>query len=121
MIRAACLCVAVLGVGSSLLAQEAVSPGNGAVLRLLDKLTGDVQDLTMQNGMVENFGRIAVTLRECRFPAGNPAGDAYAFVIVEEMGKEEPVFSGWMVGSSPALNPMDHSRYDVWPLRCTTS
>ncbi|MGB1970407.1 MAG: DUF2155 domain-containing protein, partial [Paracoccaceae bacterium] len=30
-------------------------------------------------------------------------------------------FMGWMVASSPALNPLDHRRYDVWVLRCAMS
>jgi hypothetical protein len=33
---------------------------------------------------------------------------------------DTPVFSGWMIASSPALNAMDHPRYDVWLLRCQT-
>ncbi len=31
------------------------------------------------------------------------------------------LFSGWMLASAPALNAMDHPRYDVWALRCITS
>ncbi|MDA9980314.1 DUF2155 domain-containing protein, partial [Yoonia sp.] len=30
-------------------------------------------------------------------------------------------FAGWMLASAPALNAMDHPRYDVWALRCITS
>jgi hypothetical protein len=30
----------------------------------------------------------------------------------------DPVFSGWMVASSPALSALDHPRYDVWVLNC---
>ncbi|MGB0800115.1 MAG: DUF2155 domain-containing protein, partial [Planktomarina sp.] len=28
---------------------------------------------------------------------------------------------GWMVASSPALNALEHPRYDIWVLRCKTS
>lgn len=103
------------------LAQEAVNPGNGAVLRALDKLNAKVSDITLSNGARETMGLIEVSLRECRYPKGNPSGDAYAFLTIREAGVAEPVFRGWMVASSPALNPLDHPRYDVWVLRCTTS
>ena len=103
------------------LAQESVTSGTGAVLRALDKLTGEVSDLSLPNGSRTQFGRITVTVQDCRYPDGNPSGDAFALVTVQETGSETPVFEGWMVGSSPALNPVDHPRYDVWTLRCTTS
>lgn len=118
MIRALAAC---LVLASPVYAQETVSPGTGAVVRVLDKLTGEVLDLNMPNGAAHDFGRIAIEMRECRYPEGNPAGDAYAFVTVSETEATEPVYSGWLVASSPALNPMDHPRYDVWALRCTTS
>ncbi|MCT4556988.1 MAG: DUF2155 domain-containing protein [Pelagimonas sp.] len=101
--------------------QEAVNTGDGAVLRVLDKLNAKTRDVTLGNGERDVQGLIEIAMGECRYPKGNPAGDAYAFVTVREAGIPEPVFRGWMVASSPALNPMDHPRYDVWVLRCTTS
>lgn len=100
-------------------AQEAVNIGTGAVLRGLDKVGGDVVDLKLENGESATLGRLTVRLGECRYPEGDPAADAFAFVAVEEKGRTDPVFQGWMVGSSPALNAMEHARYDVWVLRCT--
>ncbi|QFS83816.1 hypothetical protein FIU97_13795 [Roseivivax sp. THAF40] len=104
-----------------LAAAQSVDNGTGAELRILDKLNGITQDqrLTNQERVIQ--GRIEVELQECRYPVGNPAGEAYAFVTVREIGVAEPVFRGWMIASSPAVNPMDHPRYDVWVLRCTTS
>ncbi|MCB1332509.1 MAG: DUF2155 domain-containing protein [Roseivivax sp.] len=119
MIRAVALALLLAPV--PLLAQETVTPGTGAIIRALDKLTGEVVDLRIANGASAVFGRITVSLRECRYPEGNPSGDAYAFVTVQEKDKDAPAFAGWMVGSSPALNAMDHPRYDVWALRCTIS
>lgn len=100
---------------------QAVDQGTGAELRILDKLNGITQDQQLANLERLVQGRIEVELQECRYPVGNPAGEAYAFVTVREIGVAEPVFRGWMIASSPAVNPMDHARYDVWVLRCTTS
>ncbi|MWD28341.1 DUF2155 domain-containing protein [Aquicoccus sp. SCR17] len=103
-------------------AQEEVSQGGGAVLRSLDKVNGEVVDLELIDGQEAVVGSIAIELDECRYPAGNPAGDAYAYLVIRDTANPEPpAFSGWMVASSPALNALDHSRYDVWVLRCTTS
>ncbi len=117
MIRAA-LIAALLAAPAT--AQVATSNGTGAILRALDKVSGRVKDLKIDVGQAEQLGRIQIALRECRYPRGNRSGDAFAFLTVRETGTEEDVFSGWMVASSPALNAMDHSRYDVWVLRCTT-
>lgn len=101
--------------------QIKVVSGTGANLRALDRLTGDVQDLTVSVGQPVVFGRISVYLGDCRYPEDNPSGDAYAYLMVHAQGIDAAVFTGWMVASSPALNAMDHARYDVWPLSCSTS
>lgn len=118
MIRAA-LCALLVGAGGAY-AQEATT-ATGGVLRALDKFSGDVVDIQMEAGRVAQFGRLAIVLRECRYPAGNPAGDAYAAVEIAEQGRDGTIFSGWMIASAPALSAMDHARYDVWLMRCTTS
>jgi hypothetical protein len=61
-----------------------------------------------------------VQLIECRYPEGNPAGDAFAHVRIRETEGGALLFDGWMLASSPALNPLEHARYDVWVMRCTT-
>ncbi|MEE9389082.1 MAG: DUF2155 domain-containing protein [Paracoccaceae bacterium] len=97
-----------------------VAPG-GATLRALDKVSGEVVDFDLTPGQTKQLGRIQVTLGECRFPTGNPAGDASAHLIIRNALDQSEAFSGWMIASSPALNGLDHSRYDVWVLRCITS
>lgn len=99
-------------------ASEAVKPGIGAVLRGLDKVNGELVDMDLANAQSHQMGRLQVTLRECRYPADDPAGDAYAFLTIAEDGA--PIFQGWMVASSPALNALEHPRYDIWVMRCKT-
>ena len=93
----------------------------GVTMRALDKVSGEIVDFTLTPSQTKQMGRIQVTLEECRFPTDNPSGDAFAYVQVRNIGEETPVFSGWMIASSPGLNGLDHARYDVWPLRCITS
>lgn len=101
--------------------QTEVANGSGAVLRGLDKLNATVQDLTIRNNGSERLGRIEVAVLDCRYPTDNPQANAYAYLTIREVGATQPVFQGWMIADSPALNPLDHPRYDVWVIRCTTS
>ena len=95
--------------------------GAGGVIRVLDKINGEVADVELRSGETRQVGRLLVSLGDCRYPAENPAGDAYQWLTIRYQGQEEAVFQGWMIASSPALNAMDHPRYDVWALRCMTS
>jgi hypothetical protein len=90
----------------------------GAQLRFLDKLTSETGDVTISRGQSAKFGRLVVRLDSCRYPTGNPASDAEAHLTVIEETSEAPLFSGWMLASSPALSALDHPRYDVWVLSC---
>lgn len=101
--------------------KEQVTQGTGAVLRGLDRVSTDLADFELANGENYLFGPLLVTLKECRYPRDNPSGDAFAYLTVEDRLLGSLIFEGWMIGSSPALNAMDHSRYDIWVLRCKTS
>lgn len=116
--------IGILGLtllfAGSATAQEVLTAPGGE-MRVLDKLTGAVSDMTLQVGETGTLGHLRVTLNQCRYPVANPSGDAYAEVVVRYRDLADPVFAGWMLASSPALNAMDHPRYDVWALRCITS
>lgn len=105
---------------SAATAQE-VRSADGVVLRGLDRLSGERTDLTIAKGETARLGRLAITLSDCRYPADNPAGDAFAFLTIDDAQSGAPLFSGWMIASSPALNALEHMRYDVWVMRCSSA
>ncbi len=90
----------------------------GGTVRFLDKITGKVADLSLSRGQSIKEGRLTVQLDECRYPRDNPAADAQAHLTVVDEKEAIPVFTGWMLASSPALSAMDHPRYDIWVLSC---
>ena len=118
MIRAFALCIGLTPMTA--LSQQATS-GTGGELRILDKVNGEVTDVTLSRGDSARIGYLNITLEDCRYPSANPSGDAYAALSVWYRDESSPVFSGWLVASSPALHAMEHPRYDVWVLRCSTS
>ncbi len=119
MIRLA-LAFALFAATASAQQQEAES-SSGAILRGLDKVSGETADINIAKGQTAEYGRLEITLSDCRFPLGNPTGDAFAHLTIRDLTEEQIVFDGWMIASSPALNPLDHARYDVWVIRCTIS
>jgi len=129
VIRAAAL--ALLLGAHALAAQEAATPDDtgpegalaaqGAVLRALDKVDGRTVDVELPSGSTREVMGLSVELADCRYPADNPTGDAFAFMVIRAPGEVEPLFAGWMIATAPALNPLDHNRYDIWVIRCITS
>ncbi|MBP8932412.1 MAG: DUF2155 domain-containing protein [Paracoccus sp.] len=93
--------------------------GGSAMLRGLDKVTGQTRELTLAVGERVEFGRLEVLLAECRFPAADPSSDAFAEMTITDKKANSRVFSGWMIASSPALSALDDPRYDVWVVSCT--
>jgi hypothetical protein len=104
-----------------LAAQQAATSAPGGVLRALDKTSGHTTDLEIRAGQSVQLGGLQIVLNDCRYPEGNPAGDAFAELEISETGKPGALFSGWMIASAPALSAMEHQRYDVWVMRCITS
>ena len=95
-----------------------VSRAPAAVLRGLDKLSGEAMDLQATETDPIRFGTLTIQMGECRYPQNNPSGDAYVYLTIQARGMENALFDGWMVASSPALNALEHPRYDVWVIRC---
>lgn len=96
----------------------AVAPA--AQLRGLDRTVGETTDFTVAVGETVVLGGVAIQLSECRYPADNPASDAFAHLRIADLDGRS-LFDGWMIASSPALMALEHPRYDVWVLSCSTS
>lgn len=99
---------------------QEVAAGQSATLRGLDKIAGTTRDFELRPGEVATFGRLTITLTECRQPAGDAGADAFAHLVIHDSLREREVFRGWMIASSPALNALDHPRFDVWLIRCSS-
>lgn len=120
MIRLA-LVLAVLASPAAAQEVERATSQNGGTLRWLDKITGETTDLTLSRGQAQTQGYLTIQLDDCRVPASDPSSDAFAHLTIKDTRVETPVFSGWMIASSPALSALDHPRYDVWVLSCANA
>ncbi|MGF1658662.1 MAG: DUF2155 domain-containing protein, partial [Rubrimonas sp.] len=104
--------------GAAQEAQPGAAPVNGALLRGLDKFSGLTTDLEAPLGAAVRYARLSVTVRTCE----GRDGDARAWLeIVDLKHPDAPAFAGWMMAASPALSALDHPRYDVWVIACSTA
>ena len=85
---------ALLILGLPAKAEIATAQADGAVLRTLDKVSGTITDQTLLQEMTTQVGNLSVTLSECRYPMDNPAGDAFARIIIRSDKQTAPVFKG---------------------------
>lgn len=116
----------LLGVAvcHSLLAFDAAAKEidtNMAQMQAMDKITGKVSLVDVPvNGDVK-FGSFSIVVRACKTRPPEETPENFAFVdVVDNYNSKKPVniFRGWMMSSTPALNPVEHPIYDVWLLKC---
>jgi len=95
----------------------------GARLRQLDKMTGATRTFEVGAGETREGERLSIRLAACRAPEDNAVHGTKAFLKIwdRKYDRAEPDFSGWMFAESPALSALDHPRFDVWVISCTTS
>jgi hypothetical protein len=90
-----------------------------AVLRGLDKFSGLTHDFNAAVGQQTAYERLLVTPISCR---ERDNGDHAAFIEVRDAREPEiTIFRGWMFATNPSVSALDHPRYDVWVLSCSTS
>ncbi len=93
---------------------------NTAQMQAMDKITGQVSIIEIPVNSHKKFGSFDILVRACKTRSPEDTPENFAFVDVVDDYNQKPlnIFRGWMVSSSPALNPIEHPIYDVWLLKC---
>lgn len=96
----------------------------------LDKITGRIMSLDAPVDVPTQFGALQITARTCHKRPPEEAPETSAYLEITDFGtaasadsskvKGQPIFSGWMFASSPALSALEHPIYDVWVIDCRT-
>ena len=97
---------------------------NTARMQAMDKITGRVSVIDVPVNGTVNFGSFSILVRACKTRPPEDTPENFAFVdVLDNYNTENPVniFRGWMISSSPALNPVEHPIYDVWLLKCVNT
>ena len=116
--------------------------GRRLVLQTLDKVTARIQTVDAEIGQAVRFGTLEITAHYCAYRPPEQPPDHTAFLQIRDIAlnldrrttskslslaesasasadAEQPVFSGWMFASSPALSGLEHPVYDVTLLSCS--
>lgn len=94
-----------------------------AVLGLLNKRNGIVQELEMKPGDTARVGRAIVRLRACETTVpweAPPETGAFVQLTVQDQRDDKwyRVFSGWLFKERPDRNVIEHPIYDVFVKSC---
>jgi len=97
-------------------------PQRVAVLGILNKRNGIVQNVALHPGQSIRWKDVIVRLRACEATAPweeEKLTGAFVQVDVQQPDKHwNRIFSGWLYKESPSLNVVEHPIYDVWPKSC---
>ena len=94
--------------------------GNKVVIQGLDKITARIQTFEVNVGQTHRFGVLDIFVKRCVFSKPIFKPESLAFIKIKDNSDRlsEVKFRGWMFASSPALNALENSVYDVSILVC---
>ena len=94
--------------------------GNKLVIQGLDKITARIKTFEVNVGQTYKFGVLDILVERCVFSKPIFKPESLAFIKIKDNSDRlsEVKFRGWMFASSPALNALENSVYDVSILAC---
>ena len=94
--------------------------GNILVIQGLDKITARIKTFEVDVSQTYKFGVLDIFVERCVFskPIFKPESLAYIRIKDNSDRLSEVKFKGWMFASSPALNALENSVYDISILAC---
>ena len=94
--------------------------GNRVVIQGLDKITARIKTFEVNVSQTYKFGVLDIFVERCVFskPIFKPESLAYIKINDNSDRLSEVKFKGWMFASSPALNALENSVYDISILAC---
>ena len=94
--------------------------GNKLVIQGLDKITARIKTFEVDVSKTHKFGVLDIYVERCVFskPIFKPESLAYIRIKDNTDRLSEVKFKGWMFASSPALNALENSVYDISILAC---
>ena len=95
--------------------------GNKLTLQGLDKITARIETFEVLVGKSYKFGVLDIFVERCVFSKPIDKPESLAFIKINDNSDRfsEVKFNGWMFSSSPALNALQDSVYDLSILACT--
>ncbi len=99
------------------MATNAYTERDNAVLRVMNKAAGKVQEIIIPVNQETQFEKLYLNVRTCKQTDPFQAEDFWTFIEISEKDNGQ-IFGGWMSRNEPGQNPLQHPDYDVWLVRC---
>lgn len=90
---------------------------SSAIIKVMNKDAGKVQELVVPVGQSVDFEKINITVRSCMQSDPFDAENYFAFFEITEQEKGK-IFSNWMNRNEPGNKPLQHPDYDLWLVGC---
>ena len=91
-------------------------------LKALDKITAKTSAIRLAVGEKKFFGPLEIKALKCQFSENNDSIDTGAYLQVKDLSIKDNnqvfLFNGWTFASSPTLQSIYHTIYDLWITSC---
>ena len=103
---------------SSLLAEPIT--GTSAKLKLLNKTTNRVTQKIINVNSIIDWDSLKIQVYACYSTPPEEIPEDYVLLkIIDTLSiKNEFIYKGWMISSSPDVTPLEHPIYDLWLIDC---
>ena len=96
--------------------------GRFVEIKVLDKVSSKTELLKLEIGKELKFKGLLIKSLKCKNSEFDDNPEITAYIQVKDMTNKDNnevfIFNGWTFSSSPAVNPFDHSVYDIWLKKC---
>ena len=92
-----------------------------ANFKLLDKISNKIIIKTIEVNSFESIETLIINVYSCFTEPPNEIPENYVLIDVKDnfQNKDESIYRGWMISSSPDVTPLQHPIYDLWLLDCS--
>ena len=98
------------------------SNGQFIEIKILDKVSSKTNLLKLVIGEERKFQNLLIKSLKCKNSEFDDNPEITAYIQVKDLANKDNnevfIFNGWTFSSSPAINPFDHSVYDIWLTKC---
>ncbi|MDA9108706.1 DUF2155 domain-containing protein [Candidatus Pelagibacter sp.] len=111
----------LINLSSPIVANES-DEGKFVEIKILDKVSSKTDLLKLSIGEEFRFKSLLIKGLKCKNSEFDDNPEITAYLQVQDLtnknNNEVFIFNGWTFSSSPAVNPFDHSVYDIWLTKC---
>ena len=94
---------------------------NYANFKLLDKISNKLFEKSIKVNESDSIETLNIRVYSCFTQPPDEIPEDYVLIEVKDIfqDKEDIVYRGWMISSSPDVTPLEHPIYDLWLLGCS--